>query len=68
MYFQVPFRAKNSMVDFQRYPWNLYLITNVENNVVFLTQSFVFCEFLQCFLNAKNAQVTLAETKSDKVY
>ena len=33
------------MPDLQRYPWILNLIKNVEDNVVFPTQSVPFCEF-----------------------
>ena len=36
MQFQVTLHAKLAMPDLQRYPWNLYLISNVEDIVVFL--------------------------------
>ena len=43
--------VKMAMPDLQRYPWNLDLIKNEEENIVFShSKSDYFCEFLHCIL------------------
>ena len=52
------------MSNLQRYPWNLYLINNMEDIIVFLSLKLFNSDDINMFSCSRNAQVTFIEKLS----
>ena len=59
--FQVTLYAKMAMPDLQRYPGNLYLVTSLEDIVIFLGLKVLNSDNSYMFSSSRNAQVTFLE-------
>ena len=55
------------MPDSQLYPWNLYLINNVEDIVDFLGLKLYNFDHSNMFTNIRNAQINLVEKPQFKI-